>query len=96
MGNDISLEQLYTCSQNGFSEFLEPQWLSKVLSEQDHHGCFKDGVNYRHGRHLLSKYDEETPNGCSLHKSSVALCTLSMFLEKEMEKYSSDSSLIAA
>jgi hypothetical protein len=76
--SDIFLEQLYTCGAYGFTDFFHKEWLQATMQQQTKSGCFKQtGM----GRRLLVERDVMTKDGCSIHKSSVASCLLSVFLQ---------------
>ena len=79
--SDIFIEQLYTCGAYGFTDFFHSEWLQATRQQQTHSGCFKATAADQASRRLLADRDVELPGGCSIHKSSVASCLFSVFLQ---------------
>ncbi|XP_078520462.1 UPF0764 protein C16orf89 homolog [Lissotriton helveticus] len=86
---DLFMENIMFCGLCGFSDFLKPKWLKKIISWQDPDtGCFrkikesnvKSDREKHHIPRRVKRREKTLDDGCLCHMGSVAIGALGPFL----------------
>ncbi|XP_077980426.1 UPF0764 protein C16orf89 homolog [Glandiceps talaboti] len=93
-GQDLFMEQGLLCGLDGYREFFRSEWLQSILTWQDPTGCFKsDSMSaFAHKDNTSTPQQESVKrrekildDGCSSHKTSVAVGILSGYVRYILE-----------
>nr|XP_006824809.1 PREDICTED: UPF0764 protein C16orf89 homolog [Saccoglossus kowalevskii] len=88
---DLFLEEALLCGLDGYREFYRPQWLDHILHWQDSSGCFKSSytTDFAHqdtnDENKVKRREKILEDGCSSHKTAVAIGTLGGYVRYIME-----------